>query len=96
MDKKLKFHKAFVLYHVFLAMLGVLLRKQMPPILWPWMQSNWPQVVLFFSGGFVFVWGAKKILYYEFIYRPGRRLLAKEAHLKRDGIDFDHIRQEDR
>ena len=94
-EKKVTFLRALVLYHVFLGMMAILLRKHVPSMLIIWIGENPAVVVLFFSGGFIFVWGLKKIVYYEFIYRPGRRLLAKEAHLKKDGIDFDHIRQED-
>ena len=47
------------------------------------------------SGGFVFGYGLRQIVYFEFIYKSGRRLLAKEAQLKQEGIDFEQIRKVD-
>ncbi len=93
--KKISFLQAFVLYHALWVLIGVLLRKKIPPLFFELMWEFKVQTVLLFTGGFLFVYGLIKIIHYEFVHRPGRRLLAKEAELKRKGIDFDQIRKKD-
>ena len=52
-------------------------------------------IIATWSALFLAVYFFIKIIYFELLYRPGRRLLAKEAQLKNEGIDFDHIREGD-
>ena len=94
-QKKVGFLRASVLYHALLAIVYVIARRRFTDIQMELIQTYKYDLLFLVSGGFFCLFGLRKIVYHEFIYRPGRRLLAKEAQLKNEGIDFDHIRQED-
>ncbi len=91
--KKIGFLRACVLYHGLLAIAWLLIRMLLDANELSVVAACKWYLILPLSGGFFLTYGLVKILYFELVYRPGRRLLAKEAQLKDKDIDFDHIRE---